>query len=74
MKKVLINFAEGLLSKEQMKKVRGGCGGGAGGPCQLVCNGAGPYSTYGCDVNTVRQMCGQVTNWQCGGPVPPCQA
>ncbi len=35
MRKLMLKFADGMLSKEQMKKVRGGCGGGgcAAGAC-----------------------------------------
>lgn len=47
MKKLLMKFADGMLTKEQMGKVRGGCGDGGGYfnfACQ--CNGSG-YSFGG---------------------------
>jgi hypothetical protein len=59
MKKMLMNFADQMLSREQMKGVKGGawycdCGGGNGPvknpdpnnlDCAYVCSGASPYNT-----------------------------
>ncbi|MCU0352609.1 MAG: hypothetical protein MUD08_02545 [Cytophagales bacterium] len=46
MKKVILDFADRLLSNDQMKKVRGGCGGGSREYyCTIVSqNGCGDYS------------------------------
>jgi hypothetical protein len=45
MKKKLINFAENIISKEQMSKIKGGCGGDGScsasldcGNSQITCN------------------------------------
>ena len=45
MKKFMLKFADGLLSKEQMKKVRGGCGGGGG--CGMCLDGNTTGTTGG---------------------------
>jgi hypothetical protein len=65
MKKLMLQFAEGLLSKEQMKKVRGGCG--SNGNCSVSCGNYGPvsYSVSGCDYGTVSQVCGPDVPYYC---------
>ncbi len=67
MKKALLGFADSLLSREQMKKVRGGCGGSGGsggGGCSADCSGtnqcvSGDPDRYGCRCETNR-VCTQI--------------
>ena len=82
MKKVLLNFAEGLLSREQMRTVKGGNDGyDSGGSCKnsscklFVQNDNGSYSEYSGEcaedrdtaMNTITCFC----NTTYGGGAPP---
>lgn len=59
MKKAILGFADRLLSKEQMKKVRGGCGsGGSGYP------NCGTETAYRCSISVGGGPA--VSGWGCG--------
>ena len=62
----MLQFADSLLSKDQMKKVRGGCGGGSGN-CRTTCNTYGPvsYPVSSCSFADVARVCGPDNPYAC---------
>ena len=63
MKKAILGFADRLLSKEQMKKVRGGCGGG-GITCYYTIGGY-TYPPGPCGSNNISS-CLSYASSSCG--------
>lgn len=47
MKKMFLNFAEQMLSKDQLKKVKGGCGAPCYWSCSMTCGNGNSWSGAG---------------------------
>ncbi len=57
---MLLNFADSLITKEQMSKVKGGCGGGCTFTFDIGysgCQTTGPISFYPCSQSSAVSTC-----------------